>query len=611
MDERSAALVRFNPYHAKAGSATGGQFSSSSGGSGKAPAKAPAKPPAGHAAPPPGGSHDAAKTPKQRLLAEAHADRERARELEKELRGLEHQEHAAAAAAKHHAAQAAAAKKAGKPVHHHHHHTLHKHHHKHHATLKQRISHLKEEIHGLREKADELEHQAHVSRSGDSGIPGHLPHQLASWWEHGGGAAKIRWGEGGDFMRCVRLAVEEAHMTPERAKGFCAERHHAALGIWPATHAAMEKRVGRSAVTAEPEYDSDGLDGSWDGDHSDLPDLSGLQVSHFETADGEAGAGGESVARAMPKLGTGTRFAKLKGSLAAKGAHDPGALAAYIGRKRYGKAKFAKLASAARKGGGVSRGSLVRYCQVEDMHILRTGEGDGTGRVVEGFAAVFGQRVVIRDGQGHYEEEIDRGAFDQWLARTERRPGGLAGSVRVLYNHGKTMEGIPAPEFQRPLAKVLEMRPDARGLLTRTEYKKSPLAEEILDDIREGRLTAQSFEGPDYLSDPPLRGPGDKYRARNGVLARVRRMALGVTNFGPALYAAYSGAEFLGVRMQLPGSDEPDYTADEEYVPDTEGDGTGGIPEEMHPSRLNAHRLWRIRNEEACREAGIVLPGRD
>src|SRR6266487_2596760 len=341
MDERGAA--RFNPYHAKAGSSAGGQFSSSSGGSGASSAKAPG----GHAPLPPGGSHDAAHTPRQRLLAEAHADEQRARELEKELHALQHQHRAAVAAAKHHAAQAAAAKKAGHAVHHQHHHAAHHRHHKHAATLHQRITHLKTEIHHLREHAAELEKQAHASRASDSGIPGHLPHQLASWWEHGGGAARIRWGEGGDFMRCVRLAVEEAHMTPERAKGFCAERHHAALGIWPATHAAMEKRAGRSAVTAGPEYDSDGLDGSWDGDHSDLPDLSGLHVHHFEAAAGDMPPG-EQAQRAMPKLGTGGRFKKLKASLAAKGAHDPGALAAYIGRKKYGKGKFMALASKAR-----------------------------------------------------------------------------------------------------------------------------------------------------------------------------------------------------------------------------------------------------------------------
>jgi hypothetical protein len=51
---------------------------------------------------------------------------------------------------------------------------------------------------------------------------------------------------------------------------------------------------------------------------------------------------------AAPKLGTGARFKKLSASLAAKGASDPGALAAYIGRKKFGAGKFAKLAAKAR-----------------------------------------------------------------------------------------------------------------------------------------------------------------------------------------------------------------------------------------------------------------------
>lgn len=51
---------------------------------------------------------------------------------------------------------------------------------------------------------------------------------------------------------------------------------------------------------------------------------------------------------AKPKLGTGARFKKLTGQLAAKGATDPGALAAAIGRKKYGASKFAKLAAKAR-----------------------------------------------------------------------------------------------------------------------------------------------------------------------------------------------------------------------------------------------------------------------
>jgi hypothetical protein len=65
-------------------------------------------------------------------------------------------------------------------------------------------------------------------------LQGKLPHQLESWWEHGDGAKKIRWGTKGDFMRCVRLAKE--HMpdwTDEQHKGFCNERHQGAIGVAP------------------------------------------------------------------------------------------------------------------------------------------------------------------------------------------------------------------------------------------------------------------------------------------------------------------------------------------------------------------------------------------
>lgn len=48
-----------------------------------------------------------------------------------------------------------------------------------------------------------------------------------------------------------------------------------------------------------------------------------------------------------PPLGSGARFKALKGALARKGARDPGALAAAIGREKYG---TKKMASMARKG---------------------------------------------------------------------------------------------------------------------------------------------------------------------------------------------------------------------------------------------------------------------
>lgn len=44
-----------------------------------------------------------------------------------------------------------------------------------------------------------------------------------------------------------------------------------------------------------------------------------------------------------------TRFAKLKGKLARRGAKHPAALAAWIGRRKYGKRRFAAMAAAGRR----------------------------------------------------------------------------------------------------------------------------------------------------------------------------------------------------------------------------------------------------------------------
>jgi hypothetical protein len=54
------------------------------------------------------------------------------------------------------------------------------------------------------------------------------------------------------------------------------------------------------------------------------------------------------MARSM-RVGGGGRFAKLEKSLKSQGVKNPGALAASIGRQKYGKAKFQKMASQGRK----------------------------------------------------------------------------------------------------------------------------------------------------------------------------------------------------------------------------------------------------------------------
>lgn len=54
--------------------------------------------------------------------------------------------------------------------------------------------------------------------------------------------------------------------------------------------------------------------------------------------------------KSAPKLGSGARFAALKAKLAAKGkVSNPGAVAASIGRKKYGNAKMQSMAAKGRK----------------------------------------------------------------------------------------------------------------------------------------------------------------------------------------------------------------------------------------------------------------------
>lgn len=59
--------------------------------------------------------------------------------------------------------------------------------------------------------------------------------------------------------------------------------------------------------------------------------------------------GGKSEPSAKAKPGTGKRFAALEKTLAAKGAENPSALAAALGRAKFGSKKMAKMAAKGRK----------------------------------------------------------------------------------------------------------------------------------------------------------------------------------------------------------------------------------------------------------------------
>jgi hypothetical protein len=105
--------------------------------------------------------------------------------------------------------------------------------------------------------------------------PGWITHPKATarirrYWTHGKGAAKIRWGQGGDFNRCRRQLAKYVR-NPEWLAGLCANMHKEALGIWPSTHAkAVKGGHSLEAISASVNLvasafgrDEEMPDGSW------------------------------------------------------------------------------------------------------------------------------------------------------------------------------------------------------------------------------------------------------------------------------------------------------------------------------------------------------------
>jgi HK97 family phage prohead protease len=240
-------------------------------------------------------------------------------------------------------------------------------------------------------------------------------------------------------------------------------------------------------------------------------------------------------------------------------------------------------------------GLFLRSFPLEDIRILTRAQGAeyADGRTVEAYAAVFDREAEIRDFEGHYKELIDRVAFNKAISDAKPQGGRQEWRVGVFYNHGLTIHGTPSDRFSVPLGVPIDIRAEDRGLLTVTRYNLTPLAEEILEAIRSGSVTAQSFTGKIVRSDP-TRPPAGGYkhvrgpRGGNAGLPVVRRLELGLREYGPTPFPAYADAAVVGVRSLLAGlwpglslsatpTDDPD--GDEDIVaneadPEPAADGT-------------------------------------
>jgi HK97 family phage prohead protease len=172
---------------------------------------------------------------------------------------------------------------------------------------------------------------------------------------------------------------------------------------------------------------------------------------------------------------------------------------------------------------------------LEDLHV----RAEGTGRIVEAYAAVFNSRTEVVDQDGHYNETLPPTSFDRTIQH--KAPSGFG----VLFNHGRTVDGTPSDIGTVPIGVPLEVRADERGVFTATRYLDNPLADHVLDAIKAGAIRAQSFSGRFTKSSkgwPDGRG--------RSALPVITRHEVDMREYGPAVFAAYKDAAILGTRAE-------------------------------------------------------------
>jgi len=193
----------------------------------------------------------------------------------------------------------------------------------------------------------------------------------------------------------------------------------------------------------------------------------------------------------------------------------------------------------------VERELYSRTWDLQDCTIQRGGDG----RTVEAYAAVFDSPTEIRDQHGHYNERIDRTAFNRTLSQYG------ASRTQVLYNHGLDNYGKSGGLASVPIGKAIEVKADSKGLLTITRYNKSDLANAVLESISNGDITGQSFRGAIYRSDPEKLP-----RARSGSpLPTVTRLELSLADYGPTPSPYYKDAYIVAVRSELNDEEIADF----------------------------------------------------
>jgi hypothetical protein len=193
-----------------------------------------------------------------------------------------------------------------------------------------------------------------------------------------------------------------------------------------------------------------------------------------------------------PKLGSGDRFRKLSATLAARGAHDPDALAAYIGRKRYGNARMGRL-SAGKSLANPDLGIYLSETEKDDQgqtlvcpecgHIAPSGDFGASGTSVSAKPGVLrtpapgtgavreGVPLTVRGGAAHALANDDySGVIDlDWAAWDAEHGRGGGGSAAGRQKARNTASATAKATVKRRAAARAEVR--AEGIGTHGVYK--------------------------------------------------------------------------------------------------------------------------------------------
>jgi hypothetical protein len=401
--------------------------------------------------------------------------------------------------------------------------------------------------------------------------------KLHEYWVHGEGAAKIKWGTPGDFDRCV-MHLGKFIADP---KGYCAKAHHDATGMWPATHAKMEK--------------------------------------HMATADGDDRADASKpygdVAYADPKNGKYPIDTKAHAKAAWSYINMPKNAAQYpLNGVTLSSVKARIKAACVKFGVDVSESNAAHFAP--DLDVVRSGGGmklepaeDGTLGTLTGRFSEFGRWYRVSSKmEGDFLERVSRGATVDTIRDNKD-------SMRVLFDHG--MDAQIGNKVLGPIASLAERSdgPHYEVPLFDTSYNR-----DLLPGLKAGVYGAsmRMRVTGDEWDDHPERSDGNP----DGIPERTIT-AMKVFEFGPVTFPANPGAS-AGVRsgtddfyhrlrqadapafedaMRAAGLPLPDFTGRDgaRSAPGGEEDdvqpGNGGPSTTATDRAALRDRAWRMRRQ--------------